>query len=64
MKLFSFNDFFEEEVAQISIELIIVLAAVVAVVLVLVSQLQATSDAGAKKLEKEASDVFKKIDEI
>ncbi len=57
-------DFLIEERAQISIELIIVLAAVVAVVLVLVSQLQSTSDAGAKKLEKEAGDVFKKIDEI
>lgn len=53
-----------EEKAQISVELIIVLAAVVAVVLVLVSQLQSTSDAGAEKLEKKASDVFKKIDDI
>ncbi len=58
------KDFFIEEKAQISVELIIVLAAVVAVVLVLVSQIQATSEQGASKLEKTASDVFSKIDEI
>ncbi|MDD3159459.1 MAG: hypothetical protein PHQ98_00650 [Candidatus ainarchaeum sp.] len=54
----------KEEKAQISVELIIVLAAVVAVVLVLVSQLQSTSDQGAKKIEKTAKDVFEKIDKI
>ncbi len=55
--------FFEER-AQVSVELIIVLAAVVAVVLVLVSQLQETSKEGSKKLEETADSVFKKIDEI
>lgn len=55
---------FLEEKAQISVELIIVLAAVVAVVLVLVSQLQATSQQGSKKLEQTAENVFKKIDDI
>ncbi len=58
------NNLFFEENAQISVELIIVLAAVVAVVLVLVSQLQATSSQGAEKLEKTAEDVFRKIDDI
>jgi uncharacterized protein (UPF0333 family) len=58
------NNIFVEQKAQISVELIIVLAAVVAVVLVLVSQLQATSEQGATKLEKTASDVFSKIDKI
>jgi hypothetical protein len=53
-----------EECAQISVELIIVLAAVVAVVLVLVSQLQATSQQGSKKLDDTAKNVFSKIDEI
>jgi hypothetical protein len=53
-----------EEKAQISVELIIVLAAVVAVVLLLVTQLQETADKGAEKVEKTASDVFKKIDKI
>ena len=54
----------KDEKAQISVELIIVLAAVVAVVLVLVSQLQATSEQGSKKLEDTAKNVFKKIDDI
>ena len=58
------NSIFKEERAQISVESIIVLAAVIAVVLVLVSQLQATSEEGSKVLEKTAEDVFKKIDNI
>jgi hypothetical protein len=58
------NKLFSEEKAQISVELIIVLAAVVAVVLVLVSQIQATSEQGSQKLEETAEDVFKKIDDI
>lgn len=53
-----------EERAQISVELIIVLAAVVAVVLVLVSQMQATSSEGSKKLEETSKDVLKKIEDI
>jgi hypothetical protein len=53
-----------EEKAQISVELIIVLAAVIAVVLVLVSQLQSTSEEGSKVLEETAEDVFKKINKI
>ena len=58
------DSIFREERAQISVELIIVLAAVIAVVLVLVSQLQATSEEGSKVLEKTAEDVFKKINNI
>ncbi|MGI6589083.1 MAG: hypothetical protein ACOX1V_00245 [Candidatus Iainarchaeum sp.] len=55
---------FQECRAQISVELIIVLAAVVAVVLILVSQLQETSNEGSKKLEETSKNVFKKIDDI
>jgi len=55
--------FFENK-AQISVELIIVLAAVVAVVLILVSQLQATSEEGSKKLADTSDNIFKKIDDI
>lgn len=58
------KSFFEEERAQISVELIIVLAAVVAVVLILVSQMQATSTDGADKLKKSSDSVLKKIDDI
>jgi hypothetical protein len=53
-----------DEKAQVSVELIIVLAAVVAVVLVLVSQIQNTSTEGSKKIEKTAKEVFSKIDKI
>lgn len=54
----------KESKAQVSIELIIVLAAVVAIVLVLVSQLQKTSASGAKKIDEKTKDIFDKIDAI
>ena len=50
--------------AQISIEMIIVLAAVVAIVLLLVSQLQQTSKQGADVIKKKTDDIFKEITEI
>ncbi|MFH0714138.1 MAG: hypothetical protein V1847_00060 [Candidatus Diapherotrites archaeon] len=50
--------------AQISIELIVILAAVVAIVLVLVSQLQKTSETGSKKIADKTQDIFSKIDAI
>ncbi len=53
-----------EERAQISVELIIVLAAVIAVAIVLVSQLQKTAEKGAKSLGDKSDDVFKQIDKI
>ncbi len=63
-KFINRNSIFCEADAQISVELIIVLAAVVAVVLVLVSQMQATSEEGSKKLKETSEDVLKKIDDI
>jgi hypothetical protein len=53
-----------ESRAQISIELIIVMAAVVAVVLLLVTQLQSSSKTGIDKLEKKTQDIFDEIDKI
>lgn len=50
--------------AQISIELIIVMAAVVAVVLLLVTQLQDSSEKGVTKLARKTQDVFDEIDAI
>ncbi|MBS3057562.1 MAG: class III signal peptide-containing protein [Candidatus Diapherotrites archaeon] len=50
--------------AQISIEMIIVLAAVVAIVLLLVSQLQQTSKQGADVIKKKTDDIFKEITDI
>lgn len=58
------SDFLKEERAQISVELIIIMAAVVAIVLVLVSQLQKTSTSGAKKFDEKAADIFDKIEDI
>jgi len=55
---------FSDERGQISVELIIVLAAVVAMVLLLVSQLQETGSEGAKVINKKTGEIFKKIDEI
>ncbi|HIH17112.1 MAG TPA: hypothetical protein HA252_06940 [Candidatus Diapherotrites archaeon] len=48
--------------AQISIELIIVLAAVVAIVLLLVTQLQETSTEGRDKIKSTAKSIFDKIE--
>lgn len=56
--------FLKEQKAQLSIELIIVMAAVVAIVLVLVSQLQKTSESGAKKIDDKTKEIFDKIDDI
>lgn len=56
--------FLHEKKAQISIELIIVMAAVVAVVLLLVTQLQDSSEKGINKLSKKTKDVFDEIDAI
>ena len=50
--------------AQISVELIVVLAAVVALILILVSRLQATGSDAAKKFDSKVDDIFKEIDKI
>lgn len=50
--------------AQISVELIIILAAVVALVLLLVSQLQQTSEQGAKAIEEKSKKIFQEIEKI
>lgn len=50
--------------AQVSIEMIIVLAALVAIALILISQLQKTTDKGASVIEKKTSDIFKEIEDI
>ena len=55
---------FPENRAQISVELIIILAAVVALVLLLVSQLQETSSEGAKTIEKKSKEIFDEIEKI
>ncbi len=58
------KSFFCEQTAQISVELIIVLAAVVAIVLILVSQLQETGTKGSEKIKQKTDDIFDEIDKI
>ncbi len=53
-----------DEKAQVSIELVLVLAAIVALVLMLVSQMQATGTKAADKLEGTSKDIFEKIGKI
>ena len=54
----------KEENAQISAELILVIAAVLAVAIILVKQLQDTAKAGSKKLEEKSEKILKEIDKI
>lgn len=56
--------FMLSERAQISVELIIILAAVVALVLLLVSQLQETGKEGSKVIEEKSKKIFKEIEGI
>ncbi|MCX6798670.1 MAG: hypothetical protein NTW59_01065 [Candidatus Diapherotrites archaeon] len=58
------KNFFMDAKAQISVELIIVLAAVVALVLLLVSQLQQTSSEGTKVIEEKSKKIFQEIEDI
>ena len=53
-----------EEKAQISIELIIVMAALVAMVLLFVKEIQSTSKKGAKVIEEKTKEIFEKIEAI
>ncbi len=55
---------FLDQKAQISVELIIVLAAVVAIVLILVSRLQETTAQGAEIISKKTEDIFNEISKI
>lgn len=59
----NYKIFFEEK-GQISIELIIILAAVVALVLLLVSNLQDTSEEGVKVINEKSKKIFEQIDKI
>ncbi|MCD6414351.1 MAG: class III signal peptide-containing protein [Candidatus Diapherotrites archaeon] len=50
--------------AQVSAELILIMAAVLAVAILLVKQLQDTAKSGSKKIDEKADKVFKEIDKI
>ncbi|MBI4360469.1 Flp family type IVb pilin [Candidatus Micrarchaeota archaeon] len=55
------RDFLKDETAQVSAEMLILTAALVAVALLLVTQLQATAVEGKDVLSKQAENVFKQI---
>lgn len=52
------------ERAQVSIEMIVLLAAVIALVLLIVSRLQASGTKAADAFDGKMKDVFKEIDKI
>ena len=56
--------FLREESAQVSAELIIVIAAVLAVSIILVKQLRDTAQDGTKKMVEKSEKVFSEIDKI
>lgn len=53
-----------DEKAQISAELIIIMAAVLAVALIVVTQLQSTAEKGSEKIGEKSEDIFDKLDNI
>ena len=53
-----------DEKAQVSIEMIIVLAALVAIVLLLVSNLNNTAEDGVKAFSSKADEIFAEIDSL
>ncbi|MCD4739772.1 hypothetical protein K8R43_01120 [archaeon] len=53
-----------EESAQVSAELIIVIAAVLAVAVILVKQLRDTAQDGSKKMSEKSKKVLSEIDKI
>jgi len=54
----------KDEKAQISAEMIILIAAIIAIVLVVITQLQKTTTKANKTVDSKADDVFKKIEKI
>lgn len=53
-----------DEKGQISAELIIIMAAVLAVALIVVTQLQSTAEKGSEKIGEKSKDIFDKLDNI
>ncbi len=59
-----FKSFSRDEAAQVSAELIIVIAAVIAVAIVLILQLQNTAKKGSKVVGQETDKAFNEIGDI
>jgi len=58
------NRFIFENRAQISAEMIILIAAIIAIVLLVVTQLQKTTKKANSKVDDQADKVFKQIDKV
>ncbi|MEK6954438.1 MAG: hypothetical protein AABX01_05490 [Candidatus Micrarchaeota archaeon] len=56
--------FWNEEKGQVSAEMLIIIAAMIAVALVLVSQLQSSAKTGAKNLDAKTDKAWSEIDKI
>ncbi len=56
--------FFKEEKAQISAEMIIVLAALIAVAVVLITKLTGTSTKAAESIDTKSTDLINKINDF
>ncbi|MFH1056257.1 MAG: hypothetical protein V1717_00445 [Candidatus Micrarchaeota archaeon] len=62
--MFDLKAFWKDERAQVSAELLIVIAALVAVALVLISQLQNTAERGKEVLSNATDNAFEEIADI
>ena len=58
------RDLFKEERAQISAELIIIIAAVLAIALVLIKNLQSTVAEGSTKMNNSSGEILTEIENI
>jgi hypothetical protein len=59
-----FGMFFNEQKAQISAEMIIVLAALIAIAVVLVTKLRGSVEEGSAKIDEKSNELFNEIDNI
>ncbi|MCD6522702.1 MAG: class III signal peptide-containing protein [Candidatus Diapherotrites archaeon] len=57
-------ELFDEEKAQVSAELLVVIAAVLAVALILVNNLKTTAEKGNETINKKTESIMDKIEEM
>ncbi|MFH1442422.1 MAG: hypothetical protein ABIG96_00140 [Candidatus Micrarchaeota archaeon] len=58
------SDFWDDERGQVSAEMLIIIAALIAVAIVLIGQLQSSAKTGAKNLNAKTESAWKEIGEI
>ncbi len=54
----------DEERAQVSAEMLIIVAALIAIAIVLIGQLQSSAKTGAKNLESKTNEAWKEVGKI